>query len=99
MYAPQGLRFLADALATKEFADAASVALDWTNELGLQPDEAWRPVLIVETIKFVGQQRLVVTVRLDVDDLFGGDNISIEDLWRIVNQMEDKTVKELEDAR
>lgn len=99
LYAPQGLRFLTDAFAAKEFADVASIALDWSNELGLQPDEAWKPVLLIETIKFVGEKRLVVTVRLDVDDLFGGDNIVSDDLWRIVNQMEDKTERELADAR
>jgi hypothetical protein len=78
-----------------EFADVASIALDWSNELGLQPEEAWKPVILIETIKFVGERRLVVSVRLDVEDLFGNDEIIAEDFVEIVKQMRDKTEREL----
>jgi hypothetical protein len=81
-----------------EFADVASIALDWSNELGLQPDEAWKPVILVETIKFVGERRLVVSVRLDVEDLFGNDEIIAEDFVEIVKQMRDKTEREMANA-
>lgn len=97
-FAPQGVRILADTFAGMEFADVASIALDWSNELGLQPDEAWKPVILVETIKFVGERRLVVSVRLDVEDLFGNDEIIAEDFVEIVKQMRDKTEREMANA-
>lgn len=97
-FAPQGVRILADTFADLQFADVASIALDWSNELGLQPEEAWKPVILVETIKFVGERRLVVSVRLDVEDLFSNDDIIADDFVEIVKQMEQKTAKELANA-
>jgi hypothetical protein len=94
-FAPQGVRYLADALSELEFADMASIALDWSNELGLQPEEAHKPFIIIETIKFVGERRLVVTVRLDVEDLFGTDEIQSADFMNVIEQMREKTEKEL----
>lgn len=95
-FAPQGLRVLADLLERFEFADIAACVLDWSNVLQRQPDEAAKPVLIVQTVKFVDDKNLEVEVRIDVDDVFGGDEIDADNLVDIVHQLEQKTLTEME---
>jgi len=96
-FAPAGVRILADTLEHFSFADVGSIALDWSNALGLQPKEAHKPVIVIETIKFVGDRRLTVQVRLDVDDLFGNDEIVADDFIRIIQQMEQKTAEQVKE--
>lgn len=98
-FAPQGLRVLADVLERFEFADVGAVVLDWSNVLERQPDEAAKPIIIVQTVKFVGPKNLQVEVRLDVDDIFGNDDITAENLLDVVQQMERKTDAEMEAYR
>jgi hypothetical protein len=95
-FAPQGLQILADLFEHFEFADVASIALDWSNVLELQPEEVAKPVIVIETIKFVGEMRLTVQVRLDVDSLFGNDEVTANDLVMVIQNMESKTLEALE---
>lgn len=98
-FAPQGLRVLADLLERFQFADVGAVVLDWSNVLNRQPDEVAKPVMIVQTVKFVGDRNLEVEVRLDVDDVFGRDEITAEHLVDVVHSMESKTLEEMEAYR
>jgi hypothetical protein len=90
-FAPEGTKLLAELLGKMGFADDAVVVLDWDNSLREQPDEAAKPVLRVQTGKTVGERTLIVTVRLDVEDVFGNDTMVAEDFLRIVQQMAEKT--------
>lgn len=98
-FAPQGMQVLADVLENLDFADLGSLVLDWSNVLELQPADAVKPVLIIEAIKFVGDKRLTVQVRLDVDDLFGNDELIADDLYEIINSIKNKMLSELEANR
>lgn len=94
-FAPEGVKVLADLLGHLTFADDGLVVLDWNNALGLQPDEAAKPVIIIRAAKVVSDvvganNLLTIEVRLDVDDLFGKDQIQAEDFLDIVQQMEAK---------
>jgi hypothetical protein len=84
------MRVLADLLGRFDFADVATVSLDWSNVLGRQPDEIAIPILYVEVVKFhadAGNNKLAVEVRLDVEDLFGNDSITAQQLVEIVQQI------------
>lgn len=95
-YAPVGARELGEMLERFGFADFATVVLDWSNETGLQPEEAYKPVIIVDTFRHVGHRTLTVRVRLDVEDLFGNDEVTADMLLDVVSDMEKKTLSELE---
>lgn len=94
-FAPEGLRVLADLLGRLDFADTASVVLDWENVLGRQPDEVAIPVIIAQVSKRVTSVTspnnvLTIEVRLDVEDLFGNDAITANHLVDIVQGMREK---------
>jgi hypothetical protein len=98
-FAPQGMRILAELFEHLTFADSAAIALDWSNVLELQPAEVAKPVLIIETYKFFEDNyRLVIQVRLDVEDLFGADEIVAEDFVRIASAMEAKMLDAIDRA-
>lgn len=93
-YAPRGVKRLGELLGEMDFADNGFVTLDWTNSLKLQPDEASIPVVIIRASKrvpaIVSPDNLcTVEVRLDVEDLFGNDNITASILMDIVQSMGD----------
>lgn len=93
-YAPAGAAIIGEVLGAAEFADYAEVVLDWTNELRLQPDEVAKPVLMIATVRRFPDLSppdnvLTITVRLDVDDLFGNDEITAAAIHDIVREMEE----------
>ena len=90
-YAPQGVKRLAELLGNETFAEDGMVVLDWSNETERQPTEVAKPVIFVATMKQYKERILTVEVRLDVDELFGSDNIVAEDFTHIIRSMEDKT--------
>lgn len=89
-FAPEGVKLLAELLGHMRFADDGIVVLDWQNVTNRQPEEAWVPVVFVSAVKRVGERYLTVEVRLDVEDLFGNDQIVADDFLSIVRSMEDK---------
>lgn len=96
-FAPQGCRAIVEALERCDFADVGAVALDWDNSLNRQPDEAAKPVIIVQILKFVDDtRRLEVEVRLDVEDIFSADEFSQGAILDIIHAMESKMLSELE---
>lgn len=93
-FAPAGAKVLGELLGQMQFGDRAEVVLDWSNSFGLMPDEASKPLLLVAVTKRFPQlpppNVLTVHDRLDVDDLFGGDNMTAESIRDIVNALRDK---------
>jgi hypothetical protein len=90
MFAPEGVKLLAEVLGHMTFAEDAIVVLDWSNETKRQPDEVAKPVVFITTLKRVGERTLTVEVRLDVEDTFGRDELIAEDFLVIIRSMEDK---------
>jgi len=81
-----------------EFADNAFVALDWSNELGLNPSGDTKPIVYVRVAKrtFFDKKPVITTeVRLDVEDLFGTDSMTAENLLMVVQQIADKMQLEI----
>lgn len=89
-FAPEGVRVLTDLLSRYEFADAASIVLDWDNVLLMQPPEVAKPFVLVRTHNFVEGRRLDMEIRLDVEDLFGNDAAIAEDFIEIIHSLERK---------
>lgn len=101
-FAPAGVKVLAETMEHFKFADDGIVILDWTNELGMQPDEAAMPVIVVRVGKYVPEadnRYLTVEVRLDVEDLFGKDEIIAGDFISIISSMESKMLSTIERVR
>lgn len=98
-FAPAGARVLGEVLGQMEFGDGAAVVLDWSNNLGLMPEETAKPVMHVRVVKrlpmFTERNVLYVDVRLDVDDVFGGDNMTAESIRDIVNELRDKVEQQV----
>lgn len=93
-FAPAGAKVLGEVLGQMQFGDRAEVVLDWSNSFGLMPAEVAKPLLLVSVTKrfpqFEDKNILTVYDKLDVDDLFGGDNMTAESIRDIVNALRDK---------
>jgi hypothetical protein len=99
-FAPQGAVILGQLLERFRFADYGFVTLDWSNELGLQPEAIAKPIVLVETVKRVGDRWLRVSSQpLDVEQTFGMDEITADDLFSIVKSLEEKTLYEIERSK
>lgn len=90
-FAPEGVKLLAETLGHMQFAEDGMVVLDWSNETARQPQEVAKPVIFVTALKRYKERTLTVEVRLDVEELFGSDNIVAEDFLHVIRSMEDKT--------
>jgi hypothetical protein len=93
-FAPQGARLLAETLGHMNFATDGIVIIDWQNKLGLQPKEVAKPVMIVRAAKvvpeFLTNNMVTVEIRLDIEDLFGNDEVTADNLLDAVQQMAKK---------
>jgi hypothetical protein len=98
-FAPAGARVLGESLGQMGFADGAAVVLDWSNELGQMPSEVAKPVLHVRVIKrlpeYTERNVLFVDVRLDIEDIFGGDNMTAESIRDIVQELQEKVEQQV----
>jgi hypothetical protein len=100
-FAPEGVKVLAELLGHMQFATDGIIFLDWSNQLDLQPDAAAIPVVVVRTTKWFPEwnQSLTVEVRLDVEDLFGNDNVTANALFDIVQSIESSFIETVERRR
>ena len=100
-FAPEGVKVLAEVLSHMQFASDGIIILDWTNQLDLQPEAVAIPVVVVRTIKHFPEweQSLTVEVRLDVEDLFGNDNVTAENLLDIAQSIESSFIEAVERRR
>lgn len=98
-YAPAGAKELANLLAQQEFADIGMIVLDWSNELGAVPNEASKPIMHVKVMKKLPQYTtrnvLTVDARLDVDDVFGNDEVTASVLVDLVQELKEKVNEQL----
>lgn len=96
--APQAARYLADQLADKEFADSAVIMVDWSGDLfwqgeGPMPEELKLPVMVVIVEKrypMFNNALLTIDYKLELEDFFGRDNATKDDLHEIVENIETK---------
>jgi hypothetical protein len=98
-FAPAGARVLGETIGQMRFADGAAIVLDWSNELGQMPDEVAKPILHIRVVKrlpeYTERNVLYVDARLDIEDIFGGDNMTAESIRDIVNELSEKVEQQV----
>lgn len=99
-YAPAAAKELAALLEQQEFADIGLIVLDWTNQLQGMPDDASKPVMYIKVMKKLPEYEtrnvLTVDARLDVDDVFGNDEITAGVLVDLVEELRLKVLEQVE---
>ncbi len=105
--APQAAKYLASKLEDHVFADSAIIVIDWKGDFGWDkeangemPPELLTPIMFVATEKWYPQwnARLTVDYKLDLEDFFGADNATSNDLDEVIENLETK-VHEMEKQR
>lgn len=98
-YAPAGTKVLAELLEQQDFADIGLIVLDWSNQIEAVPDEAAKPVLHIRVYKHLSEytvnNTLRVDARLDVEDVFGNDEMSAEVMVDLVRELRDKVEQQV----
>jgi hypothetical protein len=100
--APQASKYLADKLDTEEFADSAVIVLDWDGGLfwqgeGSAPEDFKTPLMAVICEKRypqLGNRLLTVDYKLELEDFFGADNATKDDLDQVVENLRTKVREE-----
>lgn len=103
-YAPAGAKVMGELLAEHEFADLGLIVLDWSDELRLLPEGApVKPMIHVKVRKrlpeFESSNVLNVECRLDVDDLFGNDEMTGDTILNIVNELKETVATKVAERR
>ena len=104
--APQAAKYLADLFAEETFADSVVIVIDWIGDMTWDeptpmPAELKLPVMAVVTEKRYPQldnKQLRVNYVLDLEDFFGQDNATKDDLHTIV-QLTEQVVREEEQKK
>ena len=102
-YAPAAVIHLGRLLETEDFADSAVILLDWDGDLFLEglPKDMQTPTIHIIVEKFYPQykknNRLSLDAHLDVEEMFGHDNATPDDLREVVESF--KTQVEKQEAR
>ena len=98
-YAPAGAKAFADLLAKHDFADNAFIVLDWKNQLGQVPTEVGKPMLHIRVRKILREYStnniLTVDSRLDVDDVFGNDEVTAEVIVDLVQELRNTVAEQV----
>jgi hypothetical protein len=100
--APQAAKYLADVFEPKTFADSVVIVVDWVGDMTWDeptpmPEELKLPVMVVITEKRYpqfGNRQLRVNYVLDLEDFFGQDNATKDDLHLLAQLMEEKVREE-----
>lgn len=99
--APQASEYLGKLLEQETFADSAVIVLDWLGDMawngeGDMPQELRTPAMVVVTEKWYPQvqRRLRLDYVFDLNDLFGQDNATKDDLHAIVENLRTKAREE-----
>lgn len=102
-FAPAGAQQFGETLGHLQFADAAMIVLDWSNVLAKMPSDVARPILYISVAKKLPEYEtnnlLRVDCRLDVDDTFGGDNVTAEVIVDIIRELEETVTKKVAQRR
>lgn len=104
--APQAAKYLADLFEAKEFADSVVIVIDWIGDMTWDeptpmPEELKLPVMVVVTEKRYPQllnKQLRVNYVLDLEDFFGQDNATKDDLHTVV-ELTEQVVREEEQKK
>ena len=82
------------------WADKAEIVLDWQNQLMESDDpELQYPVMVISCNKHVPEKGfLVVTSRLNIENVFTGDYVTPETLAGIVEEFRILTLTKLDEA-
>ena len=104
--APQAAKYLADLFGDETFADQAAIVIDWGGDLfwageGPMPEELKTPVMLIEVTKrypMYNNSLLTLDYRLELEDFFGQDNATKDDLHQVVENFKDK-LREQENRR
>jgi hypothetical protein len=102
--APQAAKHLADLFAEEEFADSVVIVVDWVGDLfwqgeGPMPEELKTPVMAVITEKrypMFNNALLTVDYKLELEDFFGRDNATKDDLHEVVENMRSTAREQVE---
>lgn len=98
--APQAVQYLSSLMEDEVFADSVVIVVDWSGTLswngdGEMPAELRTPALLVVCEKlYPGKGRLTVEYVLDLEDFFGQDNATKDDLHEIVENLRLKVREE-----
>lgn len=103
--APQAVKYLSSLLEDEVFADKVAIVVDWRGDMawsqeGEMPADMRQPCVLIETYKWYPQHNagLRVDLRLDIEDFFGADNATKDDLHEVVEALRTK-VREEENRR
>lgn len=95
--APVAAKYIAKLLEEQDFATSAVVVLDWSGDWGwtepVPMPEEWKvPIMYVAAEKWYPSinKWLTVDYRLELEDFFGKDNATKDDLHEIVENLEEK---------
>lgn len=99
--APQAAVFLAKQLEDHVFADLANIVIDWDGDYawtgeGEMPADLRVPAMIVKVQKYYPKlsKWLTVDYNLDLEDFFGQDNATKDDLFEVIENLQAKVREE-----
>ncbi len=99
--APQAVKYISSLLEDEVFADSAILVIDWVGDMGWSgdgpmPDEFKLPILFVAVEKWYPQwnARLTVDYKLELEDFFGADNATKDDLHEVVENLRTKVYEQ-----
>lgn len=98
MYAPQGVKVLAEILTTQNWGHRALVALDWQpEEFANDPAHRDDAVLRIYVWFAVPEKKRYLEVNwvLDANDVFSSNDITRDDLIWVISGLEDKVRESL----
>lgn len=103
-FAPAAVVHLGRLLEQEDFADSAVILLDWNGDVfwddsaGPMPPELKHPAIHVVVEKFYPEfktnNRLRLDQRLDIEEMFGHDNATPDDLQEVVNGFREQIRKQ-----
>lgn len=99
--APKAVEYLSKLFEAETFADSAVIVIDWLGDMtwngeGDMPQELRTPAMVVFTEKWYHDinSRLKVDLVLDLEEFFGADNASKDDLHEVVQILHDRVREE-----
>lgn len=94
---PQAAKFFADRLFEQNFADQASIVIDWIGDYhwtgdDKMPEDLRTPAMYIACEKWYPQieQWLRVDIALDIESMFGRDDAKSDDLEEVGRQLAEK---------
>ena len=103
-FAPAAVVHLGRLFEQENFADSVVILLDWNGDVfwdtdnGPMPPELAKPAIHVVVEKsypqYKKENRLTLDMRLDIEEMFGHDNATPDDLQEVVNAFKEQVRKQ-----